>query len=469
MDRFSHDNAGRLNYQAALEFIGEVRAGISWERFCIEAARHSDALISLLGDTAGSGEFLASKGISRQYVHDQVREILRRILFSKEIDHYLALGLPHNASGKEIQKRWKDLMLIYHPDRSSDAESSLCAARVNEAYNMLKNAELRAEYDRNLSRQGHFSQTAYAGSGYEAFRQQNPPAESAGTSRILPRIVIPAFLAAASLVLLMLFLENRQKAFHSDELLKTAPAKIQVPQAQRKESVGAEEQQVAQTNISPEDRIRTTESPGLDLPARPEKKQRAPEKTPQLNAPLAKLPDKKEEKEGLPAPAVSRPIVAEKPDEAAPIAQNPPVAKVAMAVPSAAPRAQAPAVSEETHTADWKHDVYLFLLQYVSAYEKGDINAFMGLRSREIIENNSLRYEDVRTFYKTTFEGGRHRYNLRDVKIERGSDGFIVNGIYRIEKLSGSDKGATAGGRISLTLRKEDGALRLVRADYDGR
>jgi len=39
-----------------------------------------------------------------------------------EENFYITLGLPRNASPEEIRQRWKNLMLLYHPDKQTGDE-----------------------------------------------------------------------------------------------------------------------------------------------------------------------------------------------------------------------------------------------------------------------------------------------------------------------------------------------------------
>jgi len=138
-------------FQQALEFIGEVRGGISWERFQSSAIPCSDALITLLRDTDEAKDFIRSSGISRKYIVDNAREVLWRLHFNGDKDLFVALGLPRTASTQEVHGRWKELMLLYHPDRNEeDGRAVECAKKVNEAYSVLKDEKARFQYERDL-------------------------------------------------------------------------------------------------------------------------------------------------------------------------------------------------------------------------------------------------------------------------------------------------------------------------------
>ena len=66
-------------------------------------------------------------------------------------DYYTVLGLSSDASAAEIKKRYRDLMIKYHPDRNHSQGAEAKAKRINEAYSVLSDPVKRADYDRRSS------------------------------------------------------------------------------------------------------------------------------------------------------------------------------------------------------------------------------------------------------------------------------------------------------------------------------
>jgi len=64
-------------------------------------------------------------------------------------DYYAELGVPRGASQDEIKKAYRKAAHQHHPDKSGGDEARF--KRVNEAYQVLGNAEKRARYDRTGS------------------------------------------------------------------------------------------------------------------------------------------------------------------------------------------------------------------------------------------------------------------------------------------------------------------------------
>jgi len=77
-------------------------------------------------------------------------------------DYYEVLGVPRNADTEAIKKAYRKLALKYHPDRNNgDKESEEKFKEATEAYEVLRDPEKRAAYDRY----GHAGVKAGAGAG----------------------------------------------------------------------------------------------------------------------------------------------------------------------------------------------------------------------------------------------------------------------------------------------------------------
>lgn len=63
-------------------------------------------------------------------------------------DYYDALGVGRDASEQEIRRAYRTLARRYHPDVNSDAEAEDRFKQIAEAYEVLRDPEKRARYDR---------------------------------------------------------------------------------------------------------------------------------------------------------------------------------------------------------------------------------------------------------------------------------------------------------------------------------
>lgn len=69
------------------------------------------------------------------------------------MDHYNALGISRDASPEEIKKAYRKLAMQHHPDRGGDPAEF---QKINEAYEVLSDADKRFQYDNPQTRQNPF-------------------------------------------------------------------------------------------------------------------------------------------------------------------------------------------------------------------------------------------------------------------------------------------------------------------------
>lgn len=68
------------------------------------------------------------------------------------IDHYTALGLDSAATLADIKKAFRQKASFWHPDKNSDPEAPGRFRAVQQAYEVLSDADRRQAYDDNRRR-----------------------------------------------------------------------------------------------------------------------------------------------------------------------------------------------------------------------------------------------------------------------------------------------------------------------------
>lgn len=118
-------------------------------------------------------------------IHKLINEAQTLLKRSKQKDYYKVLGVPRDADERDIKKAMRREAKKYHPDKAAshgipkeEAEKKMSA--INEAYEVLSDPELRAQFDRGddpndpMSRQGGnpFQGSPFGGQGQQfMFRQ----------------------------------------------------------------------------------------------------------------------------------------------------------------------------------------------------------------------------------------------------------------------------------------------------------
>ena len=80
-------------------------------------------------------------------------------------NYYDVLGVAKNASTNDIKKAYRKLVRKYHPDISTESDADERTSEINVAYETLKDADKRAEYDAMLANPFAGQQQGTAGNG----------------------------------------------------------------------------------------------------------------------------------------------------------------------------------------------------------------------------------------------------------------------------------------------------------------
>ena len=90
-----------------------------------------------------SDEFLGKKKTSKD------EQEFKKLKQNSDLpDYYKILGIPIEASEKEIKERFRILAKEWHPDRNPDPKNKEKMAEINKAYEVLSDKERKSNYDK---------------------------------------------------------------------------------------------------------------------------------------------------------------------------------------------------------------------------------------------------------------------------------------------------------------------------------
>jgi hypothetical protein len=109
-------------------------------------------VLSVLRIAAGEedAEVAAAEALDRprELVREACAFFVEQILLAPDADSYRVLGADREAAAADLRRNMALLLKWLHPDLNDTGLRSVLAHRVTEAWETLKTAERRAEYDR---------------------------------------------------------------------------------------------------------------------------------------------------------------------------------------------------------------------------------------------------------------------------------------------------------------------------------
>jgi curved DNA-binding protein CbpA len=154
-------------------------------------------LLRLAGGTAASDLDPALASLAPESeLRQSALFFIEQVLFQRDANHYRVLGLNPGAAQEQIKENHRLLMRLFHPDRETqpDERREQFATRANLAYNTLRDAGSRADYDTTLKPQSvHSTHSAQAPRAPHrvpaAGWRRMPEPESFWTVRIYPLLM----------------------------------------------------------------------------------------------------------------------------------------------------------------------------------------------------------------------------------------------------------------------------------------
>lgn len=101
-----------------------------------------EVLLDILEDTGTLPQVSGWLNAPPLVVKTSAQMIIHTLLFNRENNPYISLGLQRHVTMAEVSKRWKRLMTLYHPDKyPNQKDSEEEAKKINEAFSAIQEAK----------------------------------------------------------------------------------------------------------------------------------------------------------------------------------------------------------------------------------------------------------------------------------------------------------------------------------------
>jgi len=353
-------------------------------------------------------------------------------------DPYTILGVDPAATSEEIKDAWLSRLSLYHPDRHPENSDFFTrqAARLNEAYQKLKDPAQRHAFDERRRRELLARQPSDL-FAIHAVSPTPPPIPDQFSRRAQYRA--PAFITAASVAVagLALMALSSRLPEGSQLYLGTGQASI-----------------AAVTLPSPT----PLSSP---LPTRPTRVTSPPFEG-AVSPPMDRQPERRRKKL-LPHASLPSDLPATLPN----LADGPTVSERSAADPMLLAQALPP-VALEPKGLD-RQEVDALLDEYVDAYEKGDVDRLMATLSQKVREKGTMDYQTIRNALIKGFTGrDQIIYRLKNLQIEIKDEQATMTAQYLImaRNVAQFSRGTRVEGHIEWKIQREGGKLKIVAINY---
>lgn len=353
-------------------------------------------------------------------------------------DPYALLGVASTATSEEIKEAWLSRLRLYHPDRHPENGDWFTrqAARLNEAYQILKDPARRHAYD-DRKRRERLGRQQSGPLTIQDVSSVSPPLIPPQPIRLMrhrtPALITAISVAAAGLVTMAL-----------SGYLPTEPQLyLETPRP------------MTRVALSPTPPTRAPFRAGLTRDV-----------SPSLEATVIPPPNQVSERRPVKrAPHASQPSVI--PTGQHDSSHNPTAPTHSEADPLQLAQALPPIVSEPKSIE--RHEIDTLLDEYVDAYEKGEVDRLMATLSQNAREKGTLDYQAIRNAHIKGFTGrDQIIYRLKNLQVEIKGEQATVTAQYLISARNAaqSSKGTTISGRIEWKIKREGEKLRIVAINY---
>jgi hypothetical protein len=143
------NKSGSTNFKvlATATLIRRFHGRCSLGEIYDKAIRCYETLIECIEKTETTEEISALLDLPAVTIREYAEAIINVLLFNKENDPYLSFGLNIDAPLSEVSRRWKSLIVLYHPDKYLNQRIyDEKAKKINELYEEIQNLKKNKIY-----------------------------------------------------------------------------------------------------------------------------------------------------------------------------------------------------------------------------------------------------------------------------------------------------------------------------------
>lgn len=148
----------RLKIFSTASLIKRFNEGCPLDEIYNRGIRCYEVLLDLIENPEVAREISEFIKIPPEKIKIAAVKIVNLLLFNKENNPFLTLGLSNLATDKETKKRWKRLLMLYHPDRLFKQKIyEEMAKKINQAYREID--ELKGKnfhYEKVIKKTGKY-------------------------------------------------------------------------------------------------------------------------------------------------------------------------------------------------------------------------------------------------------------------------------------------------------------------------
>jgi hypothetical protein len=141
---------------------------------------------------------------SQDKIRMSALKIVNILLFNDKGSPFMSLGLANHATDNEIKKRWKRLLMLYHPDRLYNQK------RVDEAAKKINGAyeELKQRKEKNIRSEKFIKKPRQYIPEQKYFNARSAGIHNFKYLRYLPALILIAFISFAIFIVALFVIDR---------------------------------------------------------------------------------------------------------------------------------------------------------------------------------------------------------------------------------------------------------------------